>query len=391
LEKVPVSVLKPGDVIDQNIYTEDLKLLLVKGTELTADILRRLSARGITEILTDSKMIIELGKKRAAEEAGQAGESAPPAEEPEMPQQEELKEFISDIGLKPILEPAFFRQSLEHVSKVITQVITGSSADKKALAELARELIAKVLGTNGTALMLYEMAQHDQYEYAHAIRTATLFITLNKDEIAVSAELEALVQGVLMHNVGMLRVPEEIRLKPGRLTPDEFRRIKKHPPDGVEMLSSSLPLAQAAMEMIAAHHERLDGQGYHRGLADKDIPFQALILSICDCYDALITDRPFRKALQPSNAINLLIQDDVRHFGSKVLHRLLRKVGLYPVGTVVLLNTGELGIVTKINPMFFKQPVVHLMYDRNHVRIGDPQPVNLAESRDRFIWKAIGK
>ena len=169
-----------------------------------------------------------------------------------------------------------------------------------------------------------------------------------------------------MHDVGKLQVGQGLLTKPDQLTDEEMMLMRGHPWFGFEILRAqrghlSIPSIHVALQ----HHEKYDGTGYPRGLAGTDIHEYSRIVSIADVYDAVTSDRPYRKALLPHEAYELMLFNGSQHFDPMILPLFLQRIAIYPVGTVVRLNNGDIGVVTSVPPEMPLRPTLRLILDKN--------------------------
>jgi HD-GYP domain-containing protein (c-di-GMP phosphodiesterase class II) len=186
--------------------------------------------------------------------------------------------------------------------------------------------------------------------------------------------------GALLHDVGKTRTPEGILNKPGPLDPREYEIMKRHAEDGYQLLASGGGTSREVLEIVRLHHERVPGTGYPFGLKGDDIPLTVRIVAIVDTYDAMTSDRAYRDAIAADDALNQLYRYEHESFGADLVEAFIRCLGIFPVGSVVELDNGAVGIVVKTRPNARLQPTLRM------VRTPDGEPyakrllVNLAEA-----------
>ncbi|BAS28565.1 HD-GYP domain-containing protein [Limnochorda pilosa] len=231
----------------------------------------------------------------------------------------------------------------------------------RPISEVVNLILEEVLSNRTVLLELGEIRAMNDYVFGHSVAvcaTSTLLgIHLGLDQI----ELKGLAVGAILHDVGKVRVEEAVWNKPGRLTPEEFRQVQQHAKHGFDIIRAHHDLDLRSAHVAYQHHERWDGQGYPRGLAGDEIHRFARIVSVADVFDALITDRPYRPAWARHRAIGFIQAEAGHMFDPDVVRTFLGRVAPYPVGTVVRLNTGELGKVVRLNARLPARPVVRLL------------------------------
>jgi HD-GYP domain-containing protein (c-di-GMP phosphodiesterase class II) len=164
----------------------------------------------------------------------------------------------------------------------------------------------------------------------------------------------------LFHDIGMFRLPEALVTKPQKLSPQDFTRIKQHPEIGAEIISRLGYRYDWLAQVVLQEHERWDGQGYPKGLKESQIHEYARIIGIVDIFDALLNVRPYRRKLFPHEAVRELLTTGKTSFPNYIIKALVREFSVFPVGTTVRLNTGEIGIVCERNPDYPLRPVVEV-------------------------------
>jgi HD-GYP domain-containing protein (c-di-GMP phosphodiesterase class II) len=192
--------------------------------------------------------------------------------------------------------------------------------------------------------------------------------------------------GALLHDVGKMRIPPEILNKPGKLTEKEFTEIKKHPLYTLELLEKAKGIPDASKHVALQHHERYNGRGYPYGLRGEEIGRFGQIAGIIDVYDAITTDRVYKKAIPLHEGIRMIYQGSKEDFKQNLVECFIQCVGIYPTGTPVLLDSEEIGIVCAVNQEKLLRPNVLLIYRDSKTRYPQPFVVDLMEKRDDPQW-----
>jgi putative nucleotidyltransferase with HDIG domain len=175
--------------------------------------------------------------------------------------------------------------------------------------------------------------------------------------------LNELGLGALLHDVGKLRIPQEILTKTGQLTPEEMDLMRKHPEFGVEVLRQSEGLSPEVIDIARSHHERADGSGYPHGYILEKISPLARLVSVVDYYDAMTSDRVYRNGVASPQVTKLLYETRGHLFEARLIEEFIRCLGIFPVGSLVELQSGEVGIVVALNRRWHLRPKLMLVLD----------------------------
>lgn len=237
----------------------------------------------------------------------------------------------------------------------------------KALYSVVDDLLNNILSNEDVLTIIGDVFMYDNYIYQHSFQVSTYAIAIAKEMNYSVEEIRQIALGSLLHDVGKMLVPQDILLKPGRLTEDEFREIRKHTTDGFDVLrnvhSISLLIAHCAFQ----HHERLDGSGYPRGLIDFEIHPYAKIIAVADVFDAVTSNRVYKMKMLPSQAIAILEAGKGTLYDAKVVHALSQIIAHYPNGTTVVLSNGSRGIISKQNKHEPKRPWIRIFEENGEL------------------------
>jgi putative nucleotidyltransferase with HDIG domain len=273
------------------------------------------------------------------------------------------------------VEARLLIQELLHDAKL------GRSLNLPGVKRVVRAMTESVL-RNPDALMCFaQLKRKDEYSALHSLRVAILALTFGRHLGMKHDRLETLGLGALLHDIGKVRVPEEILAKPGALTPEETALMQRHVDWGVEILSPTRQVPEAALDVVRGHHERYDGSGYRQGLKGDAISEFSMIGAIVDHYDAITSDRAYRNALSPHTVLKKMYEWRNSLFHGGLVERFIQCLGIYPIGSVVALNSGEVGVVAAINRQQRLKPHVMLVFQPDR-RPFDQMPIaNLATLR----------
>jgi len=192
--------------------------------------------------------------------------------------------------------------------------------------------------------------------------------------------------GALLNDVGMMKIPHHVLKKPVQLTEPEWAQIRKHPTYSLEILESSPGIPERSKVVAIQHHERYDGSGYPHGLKEEAIDIFAQIAGISDFYDAITTDRYYQKGLQPHEGIRHIYERAGAEFNRLLVERFIQCIGIYPFGTLVLLDTEEIGIVCAVKAETLLRPKVLIIYRNSKTPYADPFLADLNEKSEKSQW-----
>lgn len=239
----------------------------------------------------------------------------------------------------------------------------GNGIDTDKARDYVSGLAEQVIANPDALVWLTHLRSRDEYTATHCINVCILALTFGRDLELDEKQLHSLGMGALLHDLGKMRVPDEILNKPARLTKDEFETMMQHPAIGHAMLVDDHDLSSESLHVVLHHHERLDGGGYPRGMAGDEIPLLTRITSIVDVYDAITSDRCYHDGISPALALENLFKWSAGNYDVALLEKFIKCLGIYPIGSVVQLNTNEVGVVVATDGDHRIKPIVLLARD----------------------------
>lgn len=207
------------------------------------------------------------------------------------------------------------------------------------------------------------LKERHEYTLTHSINVCILALTFGKHMQLPRTELDLLGLGALLHDIGKLKTPSEVLDKPGRLTPEEFEIMKAHPVEGHKILKDDELMPAESLEVVLHHHERKNGQGYPDQLDGESISLLTKMASIVDVYDAITSDRCYHDAISPYKALQDIYKWAEKDFDIELVEEFMACMGIYPVGTIVELNDGQIGIVLSSTENTRLRPIVLMVKD----------------------------
>ena len=335
---VRTRALKEGMRIDQSIIDKMGRTLIARGT------------------LLDDYMIESLGR------LGVSGVYTSEGEEDE-PQDiiisEATKEKIEELKVNDRSKLQLTESVKKRVSEGI-QYLYNNTASENFTSEtkgIAEDLMRAIDENDAIAIDIGVLKVSDEYTFKHSVDVATMAMVIAKQYGMSEKEIYELGIAGLLHDVGKSRIPNEVLNKPGKLTEDEFALMKQHTLFGYAILKDKADLSDAIRIAVLQHHEKLNGRGYPLGLASNAISRYAKILSVVDIYDALVTERPYKKAYTHRTAVELLMSM-TEELDVDMMRKFLGTVILYPVGSNVKLSNGETAKVVENYPDCIMRPKV---------------------------------
>lgn len=281
---------------------------------------------------------------------------------------------------------ALCRAASAEMQRLFGEARMGHTIDADRCLPLVSD-IADSLHRNSAALVsLARLKTQDDYTYMHSVAVCALMIALGRqlglDEAACR---EAGIAG-LLHDIGKTRMPLDILNKPGKLDDAEFKAIKAHPLRGHELLAEVPGLPASSLDVCLHHHEKFDGSGYPHGLAGDGISQFARMGALCDVYDAVTSDRPYKAGWNPADAVARMVQWK-GHFDPEILNSFVRSVGIYPVGSLVQLESQRVAVVIEQNELALTRPVVRVFFS---LRSRMPVPPALVDLSAQACKDRIG-
>ena len=276
------------------------------------------------------------------------------------------------------------RENLQqHVGKLLEDVRFGRSVDTREARVLVQELVSVVVANAAAALWLTNLENKHAYTAEHGLNVCILSIVFGFHLGLSKDSLEELAIGALLHDLGKMRTPLSILDKPGLLTEDEFDIMKKHPGDGFNILRKHKDISDQTLEIVQLHHERISGQGYPYGLRGDEIPLHVRLVAVADVYDDITSNRVYHEGIPAHTGLNMMFHWAPRDFGEDLIQEFIRCIGIYPIGSLVELNSGSLGIVMSTNPASRLRPIVMLIRDADGRTYARRPLINLASPAGR--------
>ncbi|ACV37440.1 HD-GYP domain-containing protein [Accumulibacter sp.] len=276
-------------------------------------------------------------------------------------------------------------KSRQAVTSMFEEARMGNAVDTAGAQRLVEEISDSVSRNPGALISLARLKTADDYTYMHSVAVCALMVALARQLGLDEAETRSAGIAGLLHDLGKAAMPIEVLNKPGKLTDAEFTIIKSHPEEGHRMLLAGSGADAVALDVVLHHHEKTDGSGYPKRLKDQEISIFAKMGAVCDVYDAITSNRPYKAGWDPAESLRKMAEWSTGHFDPAVFQAFVKSVGIYPIGSLVLLSCGRLGVVIEQGEKSLLQPRVKIFFStRGNARVR-PEIVDLARGQFKIV------
>ena len=337
----------------------------------SGEVLATMRANGIATVWIDTERGLDVSQSPAALTGAAVPATPPPP-----------------LAIRQV-ERATTREEMARASKVIArakgavmtmfnEVRMGRLANITAASDLVDDVTASVARNEGALISLVRLKQADDYTYLHSVAVCAMMIALARQLNLPEQVVRDCGMAGLLHDLGKVAIPLEILNKPGRLTDDEFQQVKRHPVAGFEALADWTDVPDIARDVCLHHHERYDGRGYPHGLKGEKISLYARMGAVCDVYDAITSNRPYKEGWCPAESLRRMAQwTKEGHFDPVVFAAFVKCMGIYPIGTLLRLKSSRLGVVVDNSKSLLK-PVVKVFFSARSMGYIVPAEVDLS-------------
>jgi HD-GYP domain-containing protein (c-di-GMP phosphodiesterase class II) len=271
----------------------------------------------------------------------------------------------------------------EYIEEAFTVLRNGGEINLNTAKQAVSELVEQVMQNPDALVWLCQLKEKDTYTAIHSVNVCILSLTFGRELKLTEAELNTLGLGGLLFDIGKSRITDEILKKTDSLSENEYLLMKAHSYLGFAMLAENKNIPEEVLDIVLNHHERLNGLGYPNSRKGNEISRFTRIVSIVDAFDAMTSDRCYHDAFQPQHALNELYNMAPDELDQDLIEAFIKCIGIYPVGSIVELNTGHTGVVVKLNEEHKLRPVVGLVLNRKHQPYDVIKFLNLSST----IWQ----
>jgi putative nucleotidyltransferase with HDIG domain len=351
-----IKQVRPGMKLGKTVFTDEGKVLLGAGMVLTQRLIDGLARTGIDSIYIDDPR-------------------------------------TQDIVVEDLIRPETRQIALETIQRTVKQIANSNKLARRVsvkdmgmhFQQAFISILNDLMGNQQILLNITNISTHSGAMYHHAVNVAVLATAVGMSLGYNRNQLMELGVGAMLHDIGKIELPPELLAKTTRWTPEEMEIAKQHTTNGFNILRKQRDISLLSAHIALQHHERLDGSGYPQGLKGKQIHEYAQIVAICDIYDSLTTPRPWRKRYMPQDALEYLLGAGGHLFEHHLIEAFRNHIAIFPVGSGVVLNTGESGVVCKVDPYYCQRPTVRVLKDGRGNDLRMPYEIDLKYSLKLFI------
>ena len=274
----------------------------------------------------------------------------------------------------------------EAVVSMFQEARMGRAIEADAAAPLVEEISNSILRNPGALISLARLKTADDYTFMHSVAVCALMIALARQLGLDEKQTRDAGMAGLLHDLGKAMIPPEILNKPGKLTEEEFALVKTHPAEGHRLLLGGNGISEVTKDVCLHHHEKIDGSGYPECLSGDSISLYARMGAVCDVYDAVTSNRPYKAGWDPAESIKRM-SEWKGHFDPLVFQAFVKSLGIYPIGSLVRLASGKLGVVTEQGEQSLLKPKVKVFFSTKSQAYIKPETIDLARSAEKIAGR----
>ena len=349
---VSIDHVSAGDLLGKSVFDDKCQLLLGKGVALTQNYIERLTKSNIHCVYVDDELSEGLEPKNLISDELKIRSIAT------------VKNVFKDLSDK--------RGSTYHVKQI------------DGIKNIVNEMMQIIYDNPSTLYCMTELMGSDMYTYNHSAEVAILSMLVAKSMKMNDTFVQKIGVGAMLHDLGKMQIPGEVLNKPTELDADEMALIKTHPQLGYDLLKDNNFISPLSRQIVLLHHEKLNGSGYPHHMVGDQIPIHVRIVTVCDIFNAISSNRAYKEKLNADQALEILRAESVYELDRDIYYHLLKVVNIYPVGTIVRLSNDLLAIVIKENPEVQTRPVLQVIRDKKRA-----EKVDLMDDLTLFISNTI--
>ncbi|MBP7602340.1 MAG: HD-GYP domain-containing protein [Spirochaetes bacterium] len=379
MKKIPVEDLRPGMRFDKPVFIDSNNMLVGANVTIKESDIKRLMKWGISEIETMGNLSSSENDMRFVQKID-ASISA------------DAKKIVDQYSLlllkrKELMD--IHREACRVVGDVYTAIKNDEMFTTDSIENTAKSIIRLTEEDNNIVLFLYGLEEGKNYLVAHSVNVTFYALLIGTALKYTPDKLRELALGTLLIDAGMVKMPAYIAYKQSNLSDHEFNLIKTHPLHGYRLIKQLGKIREKSALVGLQHHEYFDGKGYPRGLKGNQIDEYARIAAIADSYEAQISSRSYREKQSFYHAMKNLLSSGVNRFDPVILRVFLSKMSVYPIGSLVELNDGSVGLVIGSVPRKPLRPIIKLIFDSEKNRLSDLIIINLLEETALFVNRVL--
>ena len=384
MKKIAVSTLYTGLSFSEPVFIEGNNLLVPAGVPIRKKDIERLNSWGIDVVLTDGEMVSPQGKKTMEGEAEEA------------PQQNKKKAAPTVLSLPEVAENKGAYRSymdlIERLDTVFTNVSSGISVEPRSIDTITSRLLQTVREQEAHIIGYILGGEVTGYVLAKSSVNTAILSDLIAGELKLpNHKIMQVVTAALLHDIGMLNLPRNILDKRGGLSESEQQRMQAHTQYSYRIICKEFLYPEDVGLIALQHHERWDGEGYPRKLSGTQIEMGARIVSVSDAFEAMVSEKPYRNSMIGYQAMKNLLSDNSRRFDPDVLKAFIQTMGIYPIGSIILLNNGAVARVAEVHGDAPLRPRVRILIDESGTTFNadEGELIDLLQEKSVFIARAL--
>ena len=350
---IPVNCIRPGMICGKRIIGQNNQLLLNKGATIQEAYIEKILQLGFPGLYIEDNL-------------------------------------SDDIEVQDVISNALRARSV----KTIKDLFIGAGQNQSPAARIQQlertvdEMIDQILNNKDVQVNMLDLKIFDDYTYFHSVNVAVLSLLIGISLNKKRPVLRELGMAAILHDIGKVFVDKDILNKPDRLTAEEMNQMMSHSEKGYQYLKQQFSISGSTLDAIIDHHEKIDGSGYPNKKSEQTITESGRIIAVADVYDALTSDRPYRKAMPPAEAIEYLMGGSSVLFDENIVKNFIKKIVPYSPGMTVRLSNNSLAIVIRNHPDACLRPVVRIIQEQG--RQVEPYTVDLLYDRARLDVTILG-
>ena len=364
------------------------RFLLSSGKDL-----QRIRESGIREVWIDTSKGLDLPSGKTVEEVEVETEAVLLAATPVQP-----PEAVTPVAKK--VQKRALEEEVERAAKICASskaavlemfgdARMGRAIEVGHVGELVDEIAASIMRQPNALISLARLKYADEYTYMHSVAVCALMIALARQLGLPEEQVREAGMAGLLHDIGKMCMPPEVLNKPSMLTDSEFATMRGHPEAGARLLIESKQVSALVLDVCLHHHEKFDGTGYPHRLAGEQISLFARMGAVCDVYDAITSNRPYKAGWEPAQSIHKMAEWSKGHFDERVFQAFVKTVGIYPTGSLVRLQSGRLGVVLEQHAKSLLTPQVKVFFS---AKSKQPIPLEIIDlsalnGRERIVGR----
>lgn len=284
---------------------------------------------------------------------------------------------------------AIFNESKDIQKNLFSHALSGTTIDLKPVIEVTKKSVDAIFNSPDSLACMVNIREKDEYLLEHSV-AVSVYITIFAYHLKMSDNVvHHLSIGAFLHDIGKIKIPDEILNKPGKLTDEEFTIMKTHANHSIDIIKKTPGISKLSLEVAALHHEKLNGEGYPFQVAGKDIHKYGRMIAICDIFDALTANRCYKDGFPHTKAFSILRElAKSNHLDTKLVDQFIQCIGVFPIGSLVQLESKKLAVVEQRNEGDPTNPKVRAFYNVKLNQYLNTQDIDLSKTGD-FIVKSV--